>query len=483
MRALVTAVAGALLLGGCSINFTGQAAGHGVSGTAKPPGQSAPRTSGTQATSGLVGGLLAYSGEQGVGVVDPATGRHLLLTPIAGRSEEPLAWRSGAASPPSLFFALSGSNDLTTRVFQADPFGPSVRADYSLVAGLNDIMGGDMGTAGDVQLTGSGYLTYLPFGGQDCSGLRLMAVSLRSASPRVKALGSYFLMGAAPDGRLVVLRYGCHPPYPWLWLDPATGQTTAFSLLPAPLTATAYDLTFDSSGGKAVFIEGHFHRPNQVGFLNLTAGKWHLSSPPASLAGSPTFLGLSPHGQRLAVVASDCPLGDWADNVPGDEGNCGGGHLYIWNPSAGIVKSLLRGQKVPAVSWAAPLPGRRFSSLKPLPTLPLVHLRLAVHGFKAAAVAGGSFQATATVTDGAGRPVSGAAVSFTTPEVGKLFGGPRVGPVYTGSSGPATETFTIASPGINIHAPGLNYGTRAVATRPGTRRQATALWLVGYAGP
>ncbi|MDA8064478.1 MAG: hypothetical protein M0031_03075 [Thermaerobacter sp.] len=41
MRTLVLAVAGALLLAGCGINFTGHVTVHRTSGKTKPPGEAA----------------------------------------------------------------------------------------------------------------------------------------------------------------------------------------------------------------------------------------------------------------------------------------------------------------------------------------------------------------------------------------------------------------------------------------------------------
>ncbi len=421
-------VALAILLSGCGL----------LEPPATHPARPAPTktAASSPAAADLSGGILAYAGERGIGLLDPTDGRSRLLVTAPRQQQAYMvspSWISWpGSSRPSLIFS-AGTNHHNGWLFRADPFAGTVRPVFVRYFGpANGLFDSPTPTDG-------GYLAYYTAGCNPGMGGPLTVIPL-TGGPRRTYGNDLSVAGAAPGGRLVVFPWNNFVTGPWVWLDPRTGTQESFPFLPRAITDKAYGLSFTADGREAAFLIAHNHRRNRVGLLNLGTGKWRLLPLPPSLPGDPFTLTLSPAGRRLVVVAARA----------GSAGNgYGNGRLYLWDLPTGAVYPLLSGQTVSAVSWSPPLPGQRFSALKPLPVLPLIHLRLAVTGYRTAMAKGGAVRLTATVKDARSRPVAGLPVLFAYYSCGPdSCNTVDVGTSVTVPTGTATLSMTLTSSAV-----------------------------------
>ncbi len=326
-------------------------------------------------TGGLTQGLIAYVADQGVGVLDPTTGKSTIVAPLppgAFRIAGPVWAPAPSVGHPVLYFTLHDDRAAETRtttgvvpydwLFRVDPF-----------AGTTDPLAAshDSQSEGPIGLVANSHYLALTVG--CCSTYEVDALDLTQASTPLKPLArppaqpAFFIEGAAPglSGLLAVREFGTGT---WYWLN-ADAQV----LNPFPLSLGPDDGPLAiSADGTMVAVATPDHGPviQPINSSLPVASPGASSSPPPTATASPSAhpspttsaprrvnsklphpdgLAWSPDAQQLAVAVS--------------------GEVEIYNASApdgtAPVNRYLSGGNVIGVAWSAPIPDHTFASVKP----------------------------------------------------------------------------------------------------------------------
>lgn len=190
----------------------------------------------------LAGGLIAYLGDKGVGVVDPSTGKSTLVAPLpagaAFRAAGPV-WAPAPGVPyPVLYFTIHDDRPAERRttagvvpydwLFRADPFTGVIEP----MAASADLQSeGPFGLAANAR--------YLAMTVGCCANYEVDAFDLTRPSSPVKVLAkppaqaALFTEGAAPgaDGLIAIRVVGTGV---WYWLNPTAAILNAFPLSLGP---------------------------------------------------------------------------------------------------------------------------------------------------------------------------------------------------------------------------------------------------------
>jgi len=292
----------------------------------------------------LKSGLIGYASAQGVGVLDPGTGKTLLVAPMTGQLHVsgPVWGPAPRKRYPVLYFAVHDDRPVDTRgaagvvpydwLFRADPFSGSLEP----LAATNDPT-----TEGPFGLAATQKALGYTFG--CCAEYQVQALDLLgSTGPRALTKppqqAPLFVEGASPaTGYFLVRAFAGGG---WFWLNPDTGQ-----LLEFPLTLQADDgpvaITQD---GSLAAVSLPNSGPQVEDLKNPQAGVRQLNSRLAH-AGA---LAWSPDARKLAVSVS--------------------GQLLLLDPNGadGVAPlgTYLAGQGVAGVSWSVAIPDRNLESLK-----------------------------------------------------------------------------------------------------------------------
>jgi hypothetical protein len=190
----------------------------------------------------LVRGLIAYLGDQGVGVLDPATGKSVLVAPLpaggAFKASGPV-WAPAPGVPyPVLYFTIHDDRPAERRttagvvpydwLFRADPFAGTIEP----VAASADLQ-----SEGPFGLVANAHYLALTVG--CCDNYEADAFDLtRTPSPakvlaKPPAQAPLFTEGAAPgtDGLIAVRGAGTGV---WYWLNPTAAVLNPFPLALGP---------------------------------------------------------------------------------------------------------------------------------------------------------------------------------------------------------------------------------------------------------
>src|SRR5713226_4461829 len=190
----------------------------------------------------LTGGLVAYLGDQGVGVLDPTTGKSVLVAPLpaggAFRASGPV-WAPAPGVPyPVVYFTIHDDRPAERRttagvvpydwLFRADPFAGIIEP----VAASTDIQ-----SEGPVGLVANAHYLALTVG--CCANYEADAFDVTRAPSPAKVLAKppgqapLFTEGAAPgnDGLIAVRSVGTGV---WYWLNPSAGVLNPFPLALGP---------------------------------------------------------------------------------------------------------------------------------------------------------------------------------------------------------------------------------------------------------
>jgi hypothetical protein len=329
MRSLALILAAALL-GACAAGTT----------TSQPR----PTPKASPVAGGLTAGLIAYRSAQGIGVLDPNSGKQVLVVPISGqqfRIAGPVWGPSARAGAQALYFTLhddrvqeSARSDGVVAydwIFRADPF----------TGALEPIAAApDQASEGPVNLVGGPHELAYTVG---CCGDYSVS-RMRFASPpeppralqQLAGAGSIYVEGISPlTGWLVVRSSGGS----WAWYEPDGGTTQELNVgLKAddgPIAISEGDRLAAISGGK-------------VQTADLKAGGQFHSLPSGMAAVS---LDWGPES-RLALAN-------------------GGGLTVIEAAVEGATPAppshYLAGTGVSAVSWSEAMPGLTLAGVKPVP--------------------------------------------------------------------------------------------------------------------
>ena len=192
-------------------------------------------------TGGLAQGLIAYVADQGVGVLDPATGQSTIVAPLpagaAFRVAGPVWGPEAGVSYPVLYFTIHDDRPAESRnssgtvpydwLFRADPFTGAIDA---LAASQ------DSSSEGPIGLTANSHYLALSVG--CCTSYEVDALDLSQPAGALKVLSrpptqaAFFTEGTAPgqSGLVAVRAFGTGAWY-WLNADPCL-----------PLVMTSYSV-------------------------------------------------------------------------------------------------------------------------------------------------------------------------------------------------------------------------------------------------
>jgi hypothetical protein len=186
----------------------------------------------------LAGGLIAYLGDKGVGVLDPASGKSALVAPLpagaAFRASGPVWAPAPGLSYPVLYFTIHDDRPAERRtstgvvpydwLFRADPFTGTIEP---LAASM------DVQSEGPFGLVANAH--YLALTSGCCANYEVDAYDLTRPPSPLKVLAkppsqaALFTQGAAPgaDGLIAVRAVGTGA---WYWLNPTVAVLNPFPL-------------------------------------------------------------------------------------------------------------------------------------------------------------------------------------------------------------------------------------------------------------
>lgn len=416
----------------------------------------AHRSSSTPAA--LSDGLIAYLGNQGIGVLDPRTGSHMLVengsvgsvAPSAGGFNIPMGttrltggpvWAASPGSAvPLLYFGAwwccskpASAASQYSWLLAGNPFAGTVTAE-SLTVTIPEPVHALLAVSGNQlaegeQIDQNAYVT-------------LFSLHTQGAATMVKPpTGSMlWLEGIAPSGQWVVASGTWQSNQTWFWFNPGTAATKPFPLPDSGTTQGSF-FRFQTGSGSVAFspdgsevamalpVSSASSSAGEIAIKNLSTGTgWRTLS--ASLPAPPTSLAWSPDGQMLAAAV--------------------GGNLVLLNPIAqgGAPQTLLSGDGISDISWSGPLPAMTMAMVRSLPDLRSAVRSIALPLSPATVPISSPTALRAVVTDGYGAAVAGAPVSFAIRGVCSAAtscpvpGAIQPSAATTGANGVATATLT-----------------------------------------
>jgi hypothetical protein len=346
------AIAAALLLAACSRNIA------------------VPAHSPSALTGGLTQGLIAYVADQGVGVLDPATGKSVIVAPLQPgtfRVAGPVWAPAPNVSHPVLYFTVHDDRPAERRttagvvpydwIFRVDPFAGTIEP----IAASQDSQ-----SEGPFGLVANSHYLGLTVG--CCTTYEVDALDLTRASGALEALAkppaqaAFFTEGAAPgnSGLLAVRGFGTGA---WYWLNADAGVLNPFPLSLGPDDGP---IAISADGTMAaVALPDHGVVIQPINSALPIASPSATSSPSPSPSANPTptvsapkhinsrlqhpdGLAWSPDAKQLAVAVN------------------GEIELYAAAAADGTPPGTryLTGANVVGVAWSGPIPDRTLSMLK-----------------------------------------------------------------------------------------------------------------------
>ena len=330
----------------------------------------------TPLTGGLTQGLIAYVAAQGVGVLDPATGKSTVVAPLpaagAFRVSGPV-WGPQAGVPyPVLYFTIHDDRPAETRntpgvvpydwLFRVDPF-----------TGVIDPIAAseDSQSEGPIGLVANSHYVALTYG--CCATYEVDALDLTQPVASLKVLSrppaqaAFFTEGAAPgDSGLIAVR--AFATGGWYWLNADAGVLNPFPLALGPDDGPIAITPDGSTVAVALPDHGAVIQPINAALPVASPSASSSSSPAASAAAAtpspraaprhvnsklphPDGLAWSPDAQQLAVAVN--------------------GELEVYKASGADgtapANRYLPGAGVTGVSWSQPIPGEAATSIKASP--------------------------------------------------------------------------------------------------------------------
>jgi hypothetical protein len=193
-------------------------------------------------TGALTQGLIAYVADQGVGVLDPATGKSTIVAPMpagaAFRVAGPVWGSAPGGAYPMLYFTIHDDRPAERRttpgvvpydwMFRVDPFTGMIQP----IAASQDTQ-----SEGPIGLVANAHYVALSVG--CCAAYEVDALDLTQPLSAIKVLSrppaqaAFFTEGAAPgvSGLLAVREFGTGT---WYWLNADAGVLNPFPLKLGP---------------------------------------------------------------------------------------------------------------------------------------------------------------------------------------------------------------------------------------------------------
>jgi len=330
----------------------------------------------------LTQGLIAYVADQGVGVLDPATGKSTIVAPMPAGAAFRVAGPVWGPAPdrayPVLYFTIHDDRPVERRttsgvvpydwLFRVDPFTGAIDP---LAASQ------DSQSEGPIGLVANSHYVALSVG--CCASYEVDALDLTQPLAPLKVLArppaqaAFFTEGAAPgqSGLVAVREFGTGT---WYWLNADAGVLNPFPLKLGP-----------DDGPIAISPDGTLAAvslPDHGAVIEGINSDIPLATPSASAAST------APHTPVASPVASPKPTG--TGGAP-HRINSALPHVddLAWSPDAKTValavsgeielysatgadgtpatKKYLTGGNVIGVDWSASIPTRTAAMLKPSP--------------------------------------------------------------------------------------------------------------------
>jgi hypothetical protein len=327
-------------------------------------------------TGALTQGLIGYVADQGVGVLDPATGKSTIVAPMpagaAFRVAGPVWGPAPGVAYPVMYFTIHDDRPAERRttsgvvpydwLFRVDPFTGEVDP---LAASQ------DSQSEGPIGLVANAHYVALTVG--CCATYEVDALDLTQPLAPLKVLAkpptqaAFFTEGAAPglSGLLAVREFGTGA---WYWLNADAGVLNPFPLKlgpddgPIAISPDGTQAVVSLPDHGAVIESINSNIPLATPSAGASAAASPASSPaPSGNGGAPRRINSGlPHVDDLAW-SPDAKQVALAVN--------GELELYAASGADGTppVKKYLSGGNVIGVDWSAPIPGRTAAVLKPGP--------------------------------------------------------------------------------------------------------------------
>ena len=326
-------------------------------------------------TGGFTQGLIAYVADQGVGVLDPMTGKSTILVPLpaggAFRVAGPVWGPAPDVSYPMLYFTIHDDRPAERRttagvvpydwLFRADPFTGTIEP---LAASQ------DSQSEGPIGLVANSHYLALSVG--CCASYEVDSLDLTKPLGALKVLAkppdqaAFFTEGAAPgqSGLFAVRAFGTGA---WYWLNADAGVLNPFPLKLGPddgPVAISKDGTL-----AAVSLPDHGAMIESINTaLPLATPTASGTAPPSAspvAAGTPSTAPSAPRRINSKLPHVD-GLGWSPDSKQVVLAVSGELELYPASGSDGTppVKTYLTGGNVVGVDWSAPIPAKTPATLK-----------------------------------------------------------------------------------------------------------------------
>ena len=332
-------------------------------------GTAAPAHTPTALTGGLTQGLIAYVADQGVGVLDPASGKSSIVAPLppgAFRVSGPV-WAPGPnVNHPVIYFTLHDDRPAENRtssgvvpydwLFRVDPFAGSIEP---IAASLDSQSEGPFGLVANEHYLGLtvGCCTSYEV---DTLDLTRAAGGLRTLS-KPPAQAAFFTEGIAPgsSGLMAVREVSTGT---WYWLNADAGVLNPF---PLSLGTDDGPLAINADGTMvAVALQDHGAVIEPINSGLPIASPSTTANPSATPSAHPTLstsapkrvnsklqhpdsLAWSPDSKQLAIAVN--------------------GEIELYNTSAADgppATKYLTGSNAVGVAWSGPIADRTLAMVK-----------------------------------------------------------------------------------------------------------------------
>jgi hypothetical protein len=330
----------------------------------------APEHSPSPPARGLADGLIGYAGPNGVGVLDPATGKSTIVAPLpaagAFRVAGPVWGPAPGLSHPVLYFTIHDDRPAERRttagvvpydwLFRLDPFLGTIDP---VAASMDSQSEGPIGIVANSR--------YLGLTVGCCATYEVDALDLTKTAGPLKVLSrppsqtAFFTEGAAPgsSGLLAVRAFGTGG---WYWLNADAGVVNPFPLKLGPDDGPIAISPDGALVAVANIDHGAVIQPINSGLPLGSPSASSIAPATASPASSPTAptakhvnstlqhpdgLAWSPDGKRLALAVN--------------------GEVELYEASAADgppMTKYLVGAGVVGISWSGPITDQTFASAR-----------------------------------------------------------------------------------------------------------------------
>jgi hypothetical protein len=329
-------------------------------------------------TGGLTQGLIAYVADQGVGVLDPVTGKSTILAPLPGgaafRVAGPVWGPAPGVTHPVLYFTVHDDRPAEGRntggvvpydwIFRVDPFTGAIDP----IAASQDSQ-----SEGPIGVVANSHYVALTVG--CCATYEVDALDLMQPAGALRVLAkppnqtAFFTQGIAPgeSGLLAVRAFGTGA---WYWLNAEAGVLNPFPLKLGPddgpiaisEDGTLAAVSLPDHGAVIQPINSALPQasPSPNATAPASASPASTPTPSASVSGPRRINSKLPHVDGLAFSP------DAKQIVLAVNGDL---ELYATSGSDGTApaKTYLTGGNVIGTDWSAPMPAETPQMLKPGP--------------------------------------------------------------------------------------------------------------------